>query len=99
MTHIIYTRTDEKHELILSGHAGFDVTGKDIVCSAISAVCYSLLGYIENYASESSEYYTASGSVTVTADRSPELDAVFDLTLIGLQQIQKQYPRYIGFHV
>ena len=99
MTHIIYSRTEEKHELIVSGHAGFDVTGKDIVCSAISSVCYALLGYLENYASVTSEYYTASGSLTVTADRSPEVDAVFDMTVIGLQQIQKQYPRYIGFHV
>ena len=99
MTHVIYTRTDEKHELAVRGHAGFDVMGKDIVCSAISAVCYSLLGYLENQANDASEYWTADGNVFVIADRTPELDAVFDLTLIGLRQIQYKHPTHIGFHV
>ena len=36
----------------ISGHAGFAESGSDIICSAVSAIAYTVLGYIDEALSE-----------------------------------------------
>ena len=36
----------------ISGHAGFAKAGSDIICSAVSAIAYTALGYIDEALSE-----------------------------------------------
>lgn len=47
MTVISYTTTDESIEIVIEGHAGYAEKGKDIVCSAVSILSYSLFGELE----------------------------------------------------
>lgn len=97
MTEIHYFRGDEDHELYIYGHAGFDSEGKDIVCSAVSAIGWALLGFLENNANDTSEYayLSDSGKLAICAFASEVVDAAFDMALIGLMQIAKKYPDYV----
>ena len=100
MTKIYYNRSKDEHELSIYGHAGYDNEGRDIICSAVSAIAYALLGFLENEANDTSDYdyMTESGKLCVTADTSERVDAAFDMALIGLAQIARQYPDYVRFH-
>ena len=97
MTYIYYSMTDGVHELSIYGHAGYDSEGKDIVCSAVSTIGYTLLGFLENEAHDTSDwsYATDSGKLCITAESSEKVDTAFDMALIGLEQMAHQYPRYV----
>lgn len=94
MTEAYYFRDDESHELYIYGHAGYDSVGRDIVCSAVSSLGWALIGFLENSANDTSDYahITDSGKLAISAYSSPEVDAAFRMTLIGLMQIAKKYP-------
>lgn len=95
MTHVFYNKDENGHELHIYGHALFDNEGRDIVCSAVSAIGFALLGFLENEANYSSDYayLTESGKLSVSAASGERVDAAFDMTLIGLMQIANQYPQ------
>lgn len=97
MTEAFYFRGDDGHELYIYGHAGYDDVGKDIVCAAVSSLGWALIGYLENSANDTSDYahLTDSGRLAISARSSPEVDAAFRMTLIGLMQIAKKYPNNV----
>ena len=97
MTSVFYSRTEDGHELMISGHAGYDSGGRDIICSAVSSIAYALLGFLENEANGASDcdYMTESGLLGVTAAASERVDVAFEMALIGLRQIELQYPDYV----
>lgn len=97
MTEVFYFRDDESHELYIYGHAGYDEAGKDIVCSAVSSLGWALIGFLENSANDTSDYahLTDSGRLAISSGSSPEVDAAFKMTLIGLMQIAKKYPDHV----
>ena len=97
MTEAFYFRDEESHELYIYGHAGYDEAGKDIVCSAVSSLGWALIGFLENNANDTSDYahLTDSGRLAISSGSSPEVDAAFRMTLIGLMQIAKKYPDHV----
>lgn len=88
----------------VSGHAGFAQSGQDIICSAVSAITYTALGYMDevlmkekNRNLEFSEtdghiswdrYY---GENAIGDIRSTEVSAVLEAMIIGLMQIKESY--------
>ncbi|MCK9536243.1 MAG: ribosomal-processing cysteine protease Prp [Bacilli bacterium] len=40
-------RQDKINQIVISGHSGYDESGKDIVCSAVSTAMFVSLGLIE----------------------------------------------------
>lgn len=97
MTQVFYFIGERGHELYVYGHAEYDEMGKDIVCSAISSLGWALLGYLENYAHDESDYayLTDSGKLVVSAISTPEIDAAFNMAVIGLRQIERKYPDHV----
>lgn len=99
MTRVSYSKDQNGYELFVQGHAGFDMCGRDIVCSSISAICYALLGYLENYAPETSDYTTNSGELAVFSSGGEGVDAAFEMAAIGLLQIAHQHPDNLVVHI
>lgn len=73
------------------------------ICSAISAITYSMLGALENFKTDGYEldYEDKDGETKcnimfVEEWNSNRLDTVIDMWLIGLQQIQLKYPDSIS---
>ena len=97
MTHVYYSKDKDRHELSAIGHANYDEQGKDIVCSAVSAINYALIGFLEN-STGMYDYFIKDGFLTAWSDRSRKRDAAFEMAIIGLEQIAQQYPDNVTLH-
>lgn len=95
MTHILYRhRCGGVHDLTLLGHADYSEHGNDIVCAGISALTYTLIGFIENHAEDlqTRDIRAESGRVFITCTGNETIDTAFDMTLLGYEQIAAKYP-------
>jgi|UPI000483A70C uncharacterized protein YsxB (DUF464 family) len=78
----------------VSGHAGYDIEGKDIVCSAVSALVINTINSIEQL---TNDYYTKkideAGSIKfkLKTPASKESELLIKALRIGLCDIYEQY--------
>ena len=88
----------------VKGHAGYAEAGSDIICAAVSALCYTAAGYFESAGPEEyrCEYEEKDGYMRLelieiaTDDGKTKAEAVLDAWLIGVRQIRHSYGgRYI----
>ena len=88
-------RYDPCGKLEISGHAGMGRRGEDIVCAGISALCAGLVNFLaedERFPSFSVEY----GEGYLYCECSdPGSEDAFDLVLLGLRNIEAQYPEHL----
>ena len=77
----------------MSGHAGYDDIGKDIVCAAVSVLVINTLNSIERVSDENS------GTVEFRFKDHPSHDAalLLDSMILGLEDIEdsEEYESYI----
>ena len=85
----------------LQGHADFDESGKDIVCSAVSALSFTSLNSIEalvgvdfnlNQADQEGGYLKADFSQSWD---NPDCQLLLNHLLLGLQGIEENYGEYL----
>lgn len=86
----------------IKGHAGFAESGKDIVCSAVSAIVYTALGgldelagfrsFVENEKNGSIECIIP---VNLSQKQLETTDTILKTMIIGLKQIEADYDEYI----
>ena len=88
----------------VKGHAGYAEAGSDIICAAVSALCYTAAGYFESakpgeyrYEFEEKDGYMKLELLEIaTDDGKTKAGAVMDAWLIGVRQIRSSYGgRYI----
>lgn len=86
---------DKIYELVIRGHAGFDVYGKDIVCAAVSSIAITTVNNI--IALEDSIYCEEdSGLLKIRVERDTEINGKLLNNLIRmLSELQQQYPKNI----
>lgn len=87
----VYTGID------LSGHAGFDQSGRDIVCAAVSALVLNTANSIsaftdDGYEGEMDEN-TGSFQFHFNSQISPESQLLMNSLVLGLKNIEKEYGR------
>ena len=97
-----YSRNDYTHSLVVVGHAGYSSEGNDIVCSGVSAIVYSLLGFLHN-AVDKDDRLTASvdsgESLIFWKGNSVEVNAAFQMAVIGLAQMAKKHPHHVSVEI
>lgn len=83
----------------VKGHSGYAMAGSDIICAAVSALCYTAAGYFESekkYGYEIS-YEEKDGFMkldilgTGTEEGRIKAEAVMDAWLVGIRQIIGSY--------
>ncbi len=78
-----------------SGHAGFAVHGKDIVCAAVSALVLNTINSIEEFTEDkfSCAQEEKSGLVEfiIVSEVSEEASLLMDSLFLGLKNIQHDY--------
>ncbi len=83
----------------VKGHAGYDEEGRDIICAAVSAICYTAVGYFDTKRFDGKDpcYEERDGFMEF---RTPELNTqedflqakgVLDAMVIGLEQVEASY--------
>lgn len=98
---IEYRVGDHEHDLSILGHAGYSDAGNDIVCAGVSAIAYTLLGFLENHRDDIA-YISAqpkSGDFRVRCKGTDKVDTAFDMAIIGLQQIAMKYPKHVTIDI
>ena len=91
-----YSKKNEKICLIESnGHANYEETGKDIVCSAVSAIIVG--GFNALISEQNIELVVEKGyaKCVVLGEISEHDYNVLDTMLIQLMTIEKSYPKFI----
>ena len=77
--------------LTVEGHAGFAPAGQDIVCAAVSALVYALMGTLEQK-DNIAALECRKGYVRVRARRD---DPAFDVVRCGLGQLAGKFGEYV----
>lgn len=104
MTRVCVYRKNHITEIEVSGHAEYAETGKDIVCSAVSTLCYTMLDWVrnsydiidfQNRVNETDGYfYLRAIPRPGSEDRvEPVLDAISN----GWKLIADAYPDHVTF--
>ena len=86
---------DNISELVIKGHAGYDVHGKDIVCAAVSSMAITTVNNI--IALEDSIYYEEnSGLLKIRVLKDTEINnKLLDNLVELLSELVMQYPENI----
>ena len=86
---------DKIYELVIKGHAGYDVSGKDIVCAAVSSMAITTINNI--IALDDSIYYEEdSGLLKIRVENDTEVNQKLLNNLIRMfEELKQQYPKNI----
>lgn len=104
MTEIHISNVASKmYGLSVTGHAGYAEIGKDIVCSAISVLSYSLLKYLHEAENENRvgilEETIEEGNVTVVIEiNDPTVMEGIKAVTGGYELLSDNYPDYIRIY-
>lgn len=99
--HTCTTGKGEVVELWVSGHAGFADEGEDIVCAGVSALVETALIGLRKVARQKPlESERKKGHVWIRVEPGDpqaweKAQAILQTTLLGLKDIQKDYPAFI----
>lgn len=96
----VYAETNGRYCLLsIQGHA----TGSEQVCAAVSGLVYALAGYLVNAANEQRallyQERLESGDVLLEFSGDDRASAAFEMTVIGLRQIEKQFPDMVTVEI
>lgn len=100
MTNVYINKTNSKKEIVIKGHSGYDVAGKDIVCAAISILSHSyaeLILELDDKNKLQLNYLDLGGGEIsiIVSDPLNEADSAFKMFLIGIEALEESYPKHI----
>ena len=83
-------------EIVLSGHANYAETGRDIVCAGATVLVQTLIRSIEDLTEDKIEYEISPGWADIRyRNLSETARALVDSFFIGICMIVEEYPEYI----
>ena len=83
------------YELVIKGHAGYDVHGKDIVCAAVSSMAITTVNNIIAL-DDSVDYEENSGLLIIRVKSDTEVNnKLLDNLVRMLTELESQYPKNI----
>lgn len=88
--------------LSISGHAGYDSSGNDIVCSAVSCISQSFCETVKLYSEEdqakilSHTYNEELGTLLFSyQSNSKEIKGALSMLKVGLKMLENTYSNYL----
>ena len=87
--------------ICVSGHSGYDIQGKDIVCSAISTAMMLAVNIINDVCSKYI-FNTDEKEVTMDleiVDQNSVTEIVMKNLYLTLDEISRQYPKYLKVRI
>ena len=86
----------------ISGHAGYEEKGRDIVCAGVSALAYALAAALEEAKKRgrtAAEMKESEGEIQIWADPEMgslnEIKAYFRMCVKGIRLMQEEYPKHV----
>lgn len=105
MTSVTFNKTHDTYIFECTGHTGYCVCGNDILCSAVSILCYTMREYLEGLYNEGllcdflSDF--APGNVLIRFEFSDGTDEyrigeAINAILGGFSLLEESFPDYIS---
>ena len=104
MTNVSFLSLHDSYYFECSGHAEYASAGRDILCSAVSILCYTLGSYTEKLYNEGvlNDYRSdfSDGQVRISfcfadgADERAHLEAI-NAILCGFELLSESFPDYV----
>lgn len=102
MVSIEISRNDDNQviECQMSGHAGYDEHGYDIVCAAVSVLSATTMLGLTKIAHQEGEFSNAEGqcSMILSGPITQSGQDMLETMLLGLREVSKQYPEFVQIH-
>lgn len=85
----------------IKGHSGYEESGKDIVCSAISAISQMTLGGLKEVVGAKVDETTADGflQVMLKDDGGESAQVLLRTMELAFEALEKDYARYVKMEV
>ncbi len=85
------------YEVELSGHAFYSDYGQDIVCSAISVLCYTIANKILDLDEEQIDVIIKEGYFKIIVNKyTHDTELLLETLIMGLTMIEEQYKEEIN---
>lgn len=96
MININIMQNGSRYSVKATGHAGYDEPGKDIVCSSISTLIYTLVISLDNDNTNGLKYTLQNGNAFVEFDVEKEKTKnIFETIFLGISMVSDKYPDYV----
>ena len=103
MTRVYYREYYDKYLLIVEGHSAFGDKGKDIVCSAVSILVYTLLNMLKDEEADKRlilrREVVHDGYFCVEIEpfdfSKQRTQGIVDTVIMGLALLNEEYPEYV----
>jgi hypothetical protein len=96
----IFKKNGQVNKIIIKGHTGYDLNGRDIICSSVSTVFYLLVFILDNlevdYVMKDDE--EAVGELVIN-DFNGVLKSVLDAVVEYYIELEKQYIGYLKVEI
>lgn len=80
----------------ITGHAGYDEPGKDIVCAAISTLSQVFVASVEELTAAKIKTAQTGGYMEIVIEESTErAQVLIDSFLLGCRMVADEYPEYV----
>lgn len=79
----------------ITGHAGFDICGKDIVCAAVSSITITTINAILRIDCKAVDYDSTNGLDITIKTHNEVIDVLIDNMLDLLTELEEQYKKNI----
>jgi hypothetical protein len=79
----------------ITGHAGFDIYGKDIVCASVSSIVITSVNAIVRLKNDSISYDNSNGLSINVLSHNDVTDTLIDNMVSLLKDLEKQYEKNI----
>ena len=96
MIKVSVKKDNEINSITISGHAGYNESGKDIVCSSVSSIAITTVNAIVRIDSEAISFDEEDGFLFITFKKhSSIIDILIENMLELFYELEEQYPKYI----
>lgn len=85
----------EKDKIFVTGHAGYEETGKDIVCASVSSILITSINAIMRISSEAISYKESDGVEIIIHKHEKIVDILLENMVELFEELTNQYPEYI----
>lgn len=86
----------KKDQVIITGHAGYDEFGKDIVCASVTSIATTTINAIVRIDSSAIEFKTDEGFIKIDILKHDNLIDILILNMIELlKELEKDYKKFI----
>lgn len=87
---------NQVNEIVINGHSGYDVSGKDIVCASVSSIAITTVNAILRFDREALTYEEKDGYLKIKMINHNEYIDNLIINMIDLfKNLEKDYNKYI----